>query len=74
MRARTSTGRYDVAQLRKRVGMVFQKPNPFPMTIYDNIAYGPRTHGIETSARSWMKSWRGACAGRGPVGRGTTTG
>ena len=38
---------YDVSQLRKRVGMVFQKPNPFPMSIYDNIAYGPRTHGIK---------------------------
>lgn len=36
----------NVNQLRKRVGMVFQKPNPFPMSIYDNIAYGPRTHGI----------------------------
>jgi len=36
----------DVTQLRKRVGMVFQKPNPFPMSIYDNIAFGPRTHGI----------------------------
>lgn len=36
----------DVNQLRKKVGMVFQKPNPFPMSIYDNIAYGPRTHGI----------------------------
>ena len=36
----------DVNLLRKRVGMVFQKPNPFPMSIYDNIAYGPRTHGI----------------------------
>ena len=36
----------DTALLRKRVGMVFQKPNPFPMSIYDNIAYGPRTHGI----------------------------
>lgn len=39
-------GRMDVNLLRKRVGMVFQKPNPFPMSIYDNIAYGPRTHGI----------------------------
>ena len=39
-------GSMDVNQLRKRVGMVFQKPNPFPMSIYDNIAYGPRTHGI----------------------------
>ncbi len=37
----------DVSALRKRVGMVFQKPNPFPMSIYDNIAYGPRTHGIK---------------------------
>ena len=39
--------RMDVNQLRKKVGMVFQKPNPFPMSIYDNIAYGPRTHGIK---------------------------
>lgn len=38
---------YDVNQLRKKVGMVFQKPNPFPMSIYDNIAFGPRTHGIK---------------------------
>ena len=37
---------YDILDLRKRVGLVFQKPNPFPMSIYDNIAYGPRTHGI----------------------------
>lgn len=36
----------DVNELRKNVGMVFQKPNPFPMSIYDNIAYGPRTHGV----------------------------
>ena len=36
----------DVNILRKKVGMVFQKPNPFPMSIYDNIAYGPRTHGV----------------------------
>jgi len=43
-------GNIDVNMLRKRVGMVFQKPNPFPMSIYDNIAFGPRTHGI--SARS----------------------
>ena len=41
----------DVSQLRKRVGMVFQKPNPFPMSIYDNIAYGPRTHGIHNTAK-----------------------
>ena len=39
-------GKLDVNLLRKRVGMVFQKPNPFPMSIYDNVAYGPRTHGI----------------------------
>ncbi len=38
-------GKMDVNDLRKRVGMVFQKPNPFPMSIYDNVAYGPRTHG-----------------------------
>jgi phosphate transport system ATP-binding protein len=38
----------NVSTLRKRVGMVFQKPNPFPMSIYDNIAYGPRTHGIKS--------------------------
>lgn len=41
----------DVNLLRKRVGMVFQKPNPFPMSIYDNIAYGPRTHGIRNKAK-----------------------
>ena len=41
----------DVNVLRKRVGMVFQKPNPFPMSIYDNIAYGPRTHGVHGRAR-----------------------
>ncbi|MEA4927762.1 MAG: phosphate ABC transporter ATP-binding protein PstB [Candidatus Limiplasma sp.] len=43
-------GNLDVNQLRKRVGMVFQKPNPFPMSIYDNIAYGPRTHGVRRKA------------------------
>lgn len=41
----------DVFELRKRVGMVFQKPNPFPMSIYDNIAFGPRTHGIHSKAK-----------------------
>ena len=41
----------DVNNLRKEVGMVFQKPNPFPMSIYDNIAYGPRTHGITSKAQ-----------------------
>lgn len=44
-------GDMDVNLLRKRVGMVFQKPNPFPMSIYDNIAFGPRTHGIHNKAR-----------------------
>lgn len=44
-------GNIDVNLLRKRVGMVFQKPNPFPMSICDNIAYGPRTHGIRSKAR-----------------------
>lgn len=43
-------GKMDPNILRKRVGMVFQKPNPFPMSIYDNIAYGPRTHGIRNKA------------------------
>ena len=41
----------DVCALRRQIGMVFQKPNPFPMSIYDNIAYGPRTHGIRAKAR-----------------------
>ena len=44
-------GGMDVNLLRKRVGMVFQKPNPFPMSVYDNIAYGPRTHGIRKRAQ-----------------------
>ncbi|WP_295214258.1 phosphate ABC transporter ATP-binding protein PstB [Ruminococcus sp.] len=44
-------GNMDVNMLRKRVGMVFQKANPFPMSIYDNIAYGPRTHGIHSKAK-----------------------
>ncbi|MGM9647807.1 MAG: phosphate ABC transporter ATP-binding protein PstB [Eubacteriales bacterium] len=44
-------GNMDVNELRKRVGMVFQKPNPFPMSIYDNIAFGPRTHGIRSKAK-----------------------
>ena len=53
----------DVNLLRKRVGMVFQKPNPFPMSIYDNIAYGPRTHGIRSKQKLddiVEKSLRGA--------------
>ena len=53
----------DVSKLRREVGMVFQKPNPFPMSIYDNIAYGPRTHGIKNRAQLdeiVEKSLRGA--------------
>jgi len=42
---------YDIVELRKRVGMVFQKPNPFPMSVYDNISYGPRIHGIKSRSR-----------------------
>lgn len=56
-------GTMDVNHLRKRVGMVFQKPNPFPMSSYDNIAYGPRTHGIKGKAQLdeiVEKSLRGA--------------
>ena len=41
----------DVNELRRQVGMVFQKPNPFPMSVYDNVAYGPRTHGVKSRAR-----------------------
>ena len=44
-------GKMDVNLLRKRVGMVFQKPNPFPMSVYDNVAYGPRTHGVRGKAK-----------------------
>lgn len=44
-------GNMDINVLRKRAGMVFQKPNPFPMSVYDNIAYGPRTHGIRSKAK-----------------------
>ena len=44
-------GSMDLNHLRKRVGMVFQKPNPFPMSIYDNVAYGPRTHGIRSKVK-----------------------
>jgi phosphate transport system ATP-binding protein len=42
---------YDIVALRKRVGMVFQKPNPFPFSIYDNVAYGPRVHGVKNKKR-----------------------
>ena len=43
--------RVDTTVLRKKVGMVFQQPNPFPMSIYDNIAYGPRIHGIKNKKK-----------------------
>lgn len=42
---------YDIVDLRKRVGMVFQKPNPFPMSVFDNVAYGPRIHGIKSKSQ-----------------------
>ena len=53
----------DVTWLRKQIGMVFQKPNPFPMSIYDNVAYGPRTHGVRSKVKLdeiVEKSLRGA--------------
>lgn len=56
-------GDMDVTKLRRRVGMVFQKPNPFPMSVYDNVAYGPRIHGIRSKAKLdeiVEKSLRGA--------------
>ncbi len=54
----------DVNELRRSIGMVFQKPNPFPMSIYDNVAYGPRTHG------SRKKTERDLAQGRRHLGRG----
>lgn len=57
----------DVVELRKRVGMVFQQPNPFPKSIYDNVAYGPRIHGIKNKGQLdeiVERSLRGGC----PVG------
>ena len=56
----------DVEMLRKRVGMVFQAPNPFPKSIYDNVAYGPRIHGIQTR-RGWTNRGEKPEGGR-PVG------
>jgi len=44
-------GEYDIVELRKKVGMVFQKPNPFPMSVYDNVAYGPRIHGVKSKSK-----------------------
>ena len=51
----------DVNNLRRRVGMVFQQPNPFPMSVYDNVAFGPRTHGIK-KREDLDASWSRACA------------
>ena len=51
LRGKNIYGDYDVNMLRKCVGMVFQKPNPFPMSIYDNIAYGPRIHGVKSRVK-----------------------
>ena len=63
--------------LRRRVGMVFQKANPFPMSIYDNITYGPKLHGVRNKAEldempSWTRSSRAACAAR-PSGKRSRT-
>ena len=52
----------DVVQLRARVGMVFQKPNPFPKSIYDNVAYGPRSTGLPAARPRWTRSSRRPCA------------
>jgi phosphate transport system ATP-binding protein len=53
--------RVDLVGLRRRVGLVFQKPNPFPKTIYDNIAYGPRLQGTRNRRARWMNWSRTAC-------------
>ncbi len=52
----------DVVALRQRVGMVFQRPNPFPQSIFDNVAFGPRVLGLASGAPRWPTSWRRACA------------
>ena len=63
----------DVNLLRKRVGMVFQKPNPFPMSVYDNIAYGPRTHGIRGQGEAG-RDRGGVPAAARPSGMNSRTG
>ena len=60
----------DVVQLRARVGMVFQKPNPFPKSIYENVAYGPRIHGLATGQGRARRDRRALAAARRPVGGG----
>ena len=62
--------RIDVNLLRKRIGMVFQKSNPFPKSIYENVAYGPRIQGVEDEARCSTTSWSAVAARRGALGRG----
>ena len=62
--------REDVVQLRARVGMVFQKPNPFPKSIYENIAYGPRIHGLVANRADLDEVVRASLQQGGPVGRG----
>jgi phosphate transport system ATP-binding protein len=64
-------GSMDTTSLRKRVGMVFQKPNPFPMSVYDNVAFGPRTHGVRGKAR-WTTLWSVRCA-TPPSGKNSKT-
>ena len=58
------------SQLRARVGMVFQKPNPFPKSIYDNVAYGPRIHGLAADRRELDEIVQTSLRARRPVGRG----
>ena len=60
----------DVVQLRARVGMVFQKPNPFPKSIYENVAYGPRIHGLADAQGRARRDRREVAEARRPVGRG----
>ena len=62
-------GRWTLTTLRRRVGMVFQKANPFPMSIYDNITYGPKLHGMQNKAEL-DELVEKLPAGRGPLGRG----
>ncbi len=52
----------DVTEIRRRIGMVFQRPNPFPKSIFDNIVYGPKINGMLKAAATPQKSWKRACA------------
>ena len=60
----------DVVQLRARVGMVFQKPNPFPKSVYENVAYGPRIHGLAQRRAEFDEIVEKSLTARRPVGRG----